>query len=298
MNFCVFWLFLLSTILRGAEGESEDGFLRLDTEVETTSVSDVPEERPSTPISERFTAPVLPKGALKLGLDVAYGVCEDFQIGLDMVNLALGVPLLRAKYLAYQNPSGHLFSIGLESAFLRKYLLQGWMKADRTFLKLEATVLKPRLVWTQIFSQSFSLHSMWAKGVGDIKFELSEEAKREYMEATPGETRTRSQLSERTLEVQSLFGLATDYLRISGEFTRASGHKVFLSSAIEKLELGGLRGISWKNLVSHHSIYDHLHFRLGVGLGLTSIFGTDLDGAPVDQTRVHPVAEAVFYVII
>src|SRR5690606_26063061 len=55
------------------------------------------------------------------------------------------------------------------------------------------------------------------------------------------ESGTRTSISQQSIQVQSIAGLAQERFQLSGEFARKSGNKVLVSSRIEQSQLEDLK---------------------------------------------------------
>lgn len=292
-----------------------------------------PKEAPGkTPLIEEFTAETLSSGLIKIGSDVEFGMTDRLMIGTDIVSLGLGASSLQIKYKINDGPR-HQFAFGLRSAYLsRETLLWGSFKDH--FDELEAKVLRPSLSWSHTVSSRLKIHSFWAKGFGTINASLSEKGRRRLWEAkNPGEdydardqetqepgpadepsssedepasdktnkereAGKRTSVSQQSIQVQSIAGLAQERFQLSGEFARKSGNKILVSSRIEQSQFEDLKSKFFRLTAAQHWIWSRFQMRLGVGVQYYVISGTDLDGEKIDEAGVGPASDIVFYWIL
>jgi hypothetical protein len=104
-----------------------------------------------------------------------------------------------------------------------------------------------------------------------------------------------SDISRRTLELQSLFGLSTDRFQITGEYIRTDGNKILFSTRIERMAMEKLKAISMTLTMAQQWINGSFQFRLGIGVQYLSLTGEDLDGEKVDEAGITPVPQVAFY---
>jgi hypothetical protein len=104
-----------------------------------------------------------------------------------------------------------------------------------------------------------------------------------------------SDISRRTLELQSLFGVSTDRFQITGEYIRNDGTKVLFSTRIERMAMEKLKANSLTLTAAQQWITGAFQFRLGIGVQYLSLTGRDLDGEEVDEAGITPVPQVAFY---
>jgi hypothetical protein len=290
------------------------------------------QEKPSNrKLIEEFTSETLPAGDIKIGSDLEFGLTDRIMIGADVVALAIGVSTLQAKYNI--NTGGkHQFALGIRTAYLRGNTLL-WGSVNDHFDELEARVIRPSLSWSHDVSPRLKIHTFWAKGFGTINAKLSEKGKRRLWEAKyPGEdyeTRNketlaptpaanadkegesnsdsenqekesgkRNSVSQQSIQVQSIAGLAQERFQLSGEFSRKNGNRVLVSSRIEQSQFEDLKSKFFRLTAAHHWIWAKFQMRLGVGVQYYVISGDDLDGEKIDEAGVGPASDIVFYWIL
>lgn len=290
---------------------------------------DLPSAEPRSDTSrsmliEEFTAETLRSGEIKIGSELEFGMSDRLMIGTDVVALGLGASSLQLKYKVNEGER-HQFALGLRTAYLtRETLLWGSFKTH--FDELEAKVARPSLSWSHTVSSRLKIHALWAKGFGTINASLSEKGKRRLWEAKhPGEdyeTRDqetqapisdngdtdtnskanqerapgkRNSVSQQSIQVQSIAGLAQERFQFSGEFARRNGNKVLVSSRIEQSQLEELKSKFFRVTAAHHWIWSSFQMRLGVGVQYYVINGHDLDGEKIDEAGIGPASDIVFY---
>ena len=275
-----------------------------------------------TSLVEVFTANTLNEGESKLGLELNYGLSDSWMIGTDTLSTLAGIPTFYTKYQISEF-SGHRFSMSLQGTWLTLDLLAPWSSAKSHYHKLSAKMLRPAFIWSYQVSPRLILHSYWTAGIGSIEAELTDYGKRKSWEQKhPGKDYDQrnnpqsnepdttenpstnqeqdkkeesSNLSRRTLELQSLFGLSTDRFQITGEIQREGGSKILITSMIEKMQLEDLKANSMRFTISQQWKNGNFHFRLGIGVMYLTITGTDLDQEKVDDHGVTPVSDISFY---
>lgn len=277
-----------------------------------------------TNLVEAFTANNLEPGEIQLGTEINYGLSKDLMIGTDTIGTFVGIPTLYTKYKVYENPK-HTLGFSAQAIWLQLDALVEWSRAKSHYKNLDAKLIRPGIVWTQHLSPRLKIHTYWTQGFGHIDAELSDEGRRKSWEQKhPGEEfedsdnqqepindsdeteistnenqekakEKTSNISRRTLELQSLFGLSTDRFQITGEITRKKGNKIILTSRIEKMHLEKLKANSIRFTIAQQWHHSSFHFRLGIGLMYLTITGTDLDLEKVDETGVLPVTDFSFY---
>lgn len=294
-----------------------------------TAQTTSPSQRSRHVLVEEFTAAVLAPGELKLGTDVDIGIHPNVMLGTDLVAGMLGATTLQSKFLLVDQAE-HQLALHLRLAFLSKKTLP-WSSINQHFDDLDARLLRPGIAWTQILSPRLRLHTFWAKGFGKIRARLSERGRRKLWEtkhpganyderniytqapssdpssaeediaidaSTANQERSASEdssFSARSIQVQSITGLAQDRFQLTGEFSRQNGNKVLVTSRIEQTTLEKLRSNSFRLTAAHQWIWDHLQMRLGVGLQYYVVSGRDLDNEQIDAGGVQPASDIGFY---
>src|SRR5690606_2044823 len=104
-----------------------------------------------------------------------------------------------------------------------------------------------------------------------------------------------SDLTTQSIQVQSLTGLAQDRFQITGEFSRANGNKILVTSRIEQTVLEELKTNFFRLTIAHQWIWTSFQMRLGVGTQYFVMTGRDLDGEKIDETGVQPASDISFY---
>jgi len=276
---------------------------------------------------EEFTAGVLAKGEIKVGTDLDFGIMNRVMIGTDIVSNMVGAPSFQAKVALWESSSTRL-SFGLRAAYLtKKTLLWGSMKDH--FEELDARAIRPSLSWDKKISDRLTLHTFYAVGVGNIRAKLSDIGRRKlwaqkHPDTTyPGDVspdggsassppigsadnvtssknqeaagRDESIITQRSAQVQSIAGLAQDRFQITGEFARRSGHRVLISSRIERAEVEDLLSRTFRLTIAQHWIWDPFQFRLGGGFQYLETSGFDLDGEQIDEAGWVPATDIAFY---
>lgn len=281
---------------------------------------------------EEFTAHTLESGELKVGSALELGLTSEFMIGTDLIAAAVGATTLSAQTTVLERGK-HKFALGLRGAYLSKKTLL-WGSVNEHFDKLEARVVRPSIAWTHTLSPRLQLHTFWAKGFGRIDAKLSEKGRRKLWEtkhpgadydernkdtqqptesteppaegdetAEDGEdsenqekaSSKKSSLTQQSIQVQSITGLAQERFQLTGEFTRASGNKVLVTSRIEQTEFEKLKSNFFRLTVAHQWIWSTFQMRLGVGAQYYVLSGRDLDDELIDESGVLPASDIAFY---
>ena len=275
---------------------------------------------------EEFTAATLEPGEVKIGTDLDYGVASDgrWMVGTDLVATALGVPSATVKWLAYNNGE-HEVAIGVRGAYLNKNTLfwQALGNIKDHYATLDARVVRPSVSWTNTLSPRLRLHTFWAKGLGKVSASLTEKGRRALWSTkhpgadydsrdpstqapTSSSTTATSQNQAKasasqdsptreTIQVQSIAGLAQERFQLTGEFKRASGNKVLITSRIEETRIEKLRAEFFRLTLAHQWIWPAFQMRLGVGAQYYVMSGQDLDGETADQAGWQPASDVAFY---
>ncbi len=118
------------------------------------------------------------------------------------------------------------------------------------------------------------------------------EADTENQEKASGK---KSSLTQQSIQVQSITGLAQERFQLTGEFTRASGNKVLVTSRIEQTEFEKLKSNFFRLTVAHQWIWSNFQMRLGVGAQYYVLSGRDLDDELIDESGVLPASDIAFY---
>ncbi len=278
--------------------------------------------RPTLPLVDDFTASTLAPGEVKIGTDVEFGLGGQSMLGTDIVAALFGVPSLKAKFLVHER-GRHAISLGLRIAYADRETML-WGSVRDQFSELRARRLKAGISWTNSLSPRLRIHTYWTQGFGTIKVALSPLGKRKLYEAKhpgssydernnpdageePGEdpeqprNQARATVNEtdsfaqRTLQVSSITGIMSDTFQITGEFDRAGGNKILISSRIEKLEIEELRANNFRVTAAQQWVWETFQFRIGLGVQYMVISGRDLDGESIDQAGVLPASDINFY---
>jgi len=291
-----------------------------------------PHENPRT-LVEEFTAGVLSHGEFKIGTDLDFGISSRVMIGTDIVSNLVGAPSIQTKIALWESSSTRI-AFGLRAAYLtKKTLFMGSMKDH--FDELDARAIRPSLHWDKKISDRLTLHTFWAVGIGRVHAKLSEKGRRKLWSqkhpdsSYPGDMsaddasnpgtppdgqqpigsadevdsgknqeaagREESIITERSAQVQSITGLAQDRFQITGEFTRRSGHRVLISSRIERAEIESLKTRTFRMTIAQHWIWNQFQFRLGGGFQYLETSGKDLDDEKVDEAGWAPATDIAFY---
>jgi len=270
---------------------------------------------------EDFTADTLAAGEFKIGADVQVGLTERFMIGTDAFATILGAPTIGLKAEIWQS-GAHRLSFGLRGAYLsRNTALWGHLKDN--FQALDARIVRPSLSWTRTLSPRLKIHTFFAKGLGKMHAVLSSEGQRQLWEtkhpgsdyehrdletnAPAGEsahntstnqahsTSQHSALAQKTIQVQSIAGLAQERFQLTGEFIRNSGNKILVTSDIEQNRLESLRSNFFRLTVGHQWIWTNFQMRMGLGPQYYVVTGTDLDAEVINQSGWTPASDISFY---
>ena len=101
-----------------------------------------------------------------------------------------------------------------------------------------------------------------------------------------------SSLTQQSIQVQSITGLARDRFQLTGEYTRNNGNKVLLTTRIEQMVIEQLKSNFFRLTVAHQWIWQSFQMRLGIGMQYFVLSGRDLDEEQIDEAGVQP---AFFY---
>ena len=88
-----------------------------------------------------------------------------------------------------------------------------------------------------------------------------------------------SSLTQQSIQVQSITGLAQERFQLTGEFTRRNGNKVLVTSRIEQTQFEDLTSNFFRLTAAHQWIWPSFQMRLGIGLQYYVMSGRDLDGS-------------------
>lgn len=272
---------------------------------------------------EEFTAQTLSEGEFKLGLDFEYGITNKLMASTDLTSAILGIPSMQGRFQVWGNAK-HLVALGVRAAFLDLDHVSHWAPVHDYFETLNANIVRPSFAWTNTFSNRLKLHTFWTIGLGKVNATLSEKGRRRIWDAKhpDGNYETRdiggsedinndsdtnistnlekkdensSNITRRTLELQSLFGLSTDKFQVTGEFVRDNGNKILLTTRIERMVLEDLRANSINMSIAQQWISNSFQFKLGIGFQYLAISGTDLDGEKVNEIGTNPIPDISFY---
>ncbi|MCX6110740.1 MAG: hypothetical protein NTZ90_14190 [Proteobacteria bacterium] len=270
---------------------------------------------------EDFTADTLAAGEFKIGADAQFGLTGRVMIGTDAIATVLGAPTLGLKVDVWDH-GAHRVALGLRGAYLsRNTALWGDLKEQ--FRALDARIVRPSVSWTRTLSPRLKLHTFFAKGLGKVHAVLSNEGQRQLWQAKhPGSdydhrdpatnapagasghdtstnqahsTSQRSALAQKTIQVQSIAGLAQERFQLTGEFSRSSGNKVLVTCDIEETRIEALKSNFFRLTVSHQWIWTNFQMRIGFGPQYYVVGGTDLDGEVINQSGWTPASDISFY---
>ncbi len=104
-----------------------------------------------------------------------------------------------------------------------------------------------------------------------------------------------SDVTAQSLQVQSITGLAQDRFQLTGEFNRASGNKILITTRIEQTEIEDLKSSGFRITAAHQWIWPTFQLRIGAGLQYFVISGRDLDGEQIDEADWQPASDLGFY---
>jgi hypothetical protein len=270
---------------------------------------------------EEFTALTLSAGELKIGTELEYGLSDRFMVGFDMLSTLVGAPTFQAKYFALER-GPHRFALGMRAAFIDRDTIL-WGSAKDHFDELEARYFRPALAWTNQFSPRLRIHTYLAQGFGSFNARLSPEGRKKLWEAKhPGgdyETRNTNtepggldpddptadqaqrttnrndSYAQRSLQVSSVTGIMADSFQMTGEFNRITGHKILITTRIERMELERLKANGIRLTAAQQWVWEHFQMRLGIGLQYVVISGRDLDGERIDEAGLLPASDIRFY---
>jgi hypothetical protein len=127
---------------------------------------------------------------------------------------------------------------------------------------------------------------------GKTEEETDMTATKENQEKVASET---SSLTSQSLQVQSVSGLSQERFQLTGEFSRANGNKVLVTSRIERNDIEELRSNFFRLTIAHQWIWPQFQSRLGMGLQYFVLTGRDLDGELIDTAGVQPASDISFY---
>ncbi len=278
---------------------------------------------------EEFTASTLQAGETKIGTDLEVGLTAKVMLGTDLISTAVGAPTIAAKALVYSG-SENQFALGLRAAYLSKSTFL-WGSVNEHFDELDARIVRPSVSWTNTLSPRLKLHTFWAKGFGTVHAKLSEKGERKLWETKhPGadyesrnkktkaptdkttttpddgtatdtkdnqerDTAEQSSLTQQSIQVQSITGLAQERFQLTGEFVRTNGNKVLVTSRIEQSRFEELKASFFRLTTAHQWVWSSFQMRLGVGLQYFVMTGKDLDGEKIDAAGVQPASDISFY---
>lgn len=281
---------------------------------------------------EEFTAGTLDAGETKLGTDFEVGLTRDLMLGTDLISTAVGAPTVAGKVRVWSNGE-HQIALGVRAAYLSKNTLL-WGSVNEHFRELDARIIRPSVSWTNTLSPRLKLHTFWAKGFGKVHAELSDKGERKLWETkhpgadyesrnqktkapttttsetdpsapTGGETSTKdnqerdateqSSLTQQSIQVQSITGLAQERFQMTGEFVRANGNKVLVTARTEQSRFEQLRSSFFRLTTAHQWVWSSFQMRLGIGLQYFVMSGKDLDGEQIDAAGVQPASDISFY---
>jgi hypothetical protein len=269
---------------------------------------------------EDFSAFSLSHGEFKIGTELEYGISARLMAGFDLLSTLVGAPTFQAKY-AFLERGTHRFALGLRAAYIKRETIL-WGDVNDHFQELSAQYFRPALAWTNEFSPRLRVHTYLAQGFGKFHAKLSPEGKRKLWEAKhPGgdysrrdtqaeggldpessntnqEQKTANRndsYAQRTLQVSSVTGIMADSFQMTGEFSRAAGHKILLTTRIERMELEDLKANSLRLTAAQQWIWENFQMRLGIGMQYVVVTGRDLDRELIDEAGFLPASDIKFY---
>jgi hypothetical protein len=269
---------------------------------------------------EDFTALNLSHGEFKIGTELEYGINDRLMAGFDLLSTLVGAPTFQAKY-AFMERGTHRLALGLRAAYIKRETIL-WGDVNDHFQELNAQYFRPALAWTNEFSPRLRVHTYLAQGFGSFHAKLSPEGKRKLWEAKhPGgdysrrdteveggldpessntnlEQKTANRndsYAQRTLQVSSVTGIMADNFQMTGEFSRAAGHKILLTTRIERMELEDLKANSIRLTAAQQWIWENFQMRLGIGMQYVVVTGRDLDRELIDEAGFLPASDIKFY---
>jgi hypothetical protein len=232
--------------------------------------------------------------------------------------MAIGAPNFSIKSFVWSNEK-HALSAGIQLSYLdRKTVLWGSMREH--FDELSIRAIKPVFSYTRRVSPRLRIHSSFSVPYAKIEAELSEEGKRRLFESKypdgnyetgdkDGDEDSENDMSgnraiaknqsgsyaQRTQQVSSLAGIASEIFQITGEIKRDNGNKVLVTSRIEQTEIKDLKANTFRFTLAQQWIWEHFRFRLGLGLQYLVLSGEDMDGEKLDEAAVLPASDINFY---
>lgn len=272
--------------------------------------------KPEHSLVEFFTSDTLRSGEWMLGTIANYGITDNLMVGFDIVSSAIGAPNFNIKSFVWSNEK-HSVSAGLQLSYLdRKTVLWGSMREH--FDELSVRAIKPSVSYTRRVSPRLRIHSSYSVPFAKIEAELSEEGKRKLFEAkypngnfetgekgkeessTSGNQAAKANdqsgtYAQRTLQVSSITGIASDIFQITGEILRDNGNIVLVTSRIEQTQIKKLKADTFRLTLAQQWVWDHFRFRLGLGLQYLVLSGDDLDGEKLNEAGVLPASDINFY---
>ncbi len=104
-----------------------------------------------------------------------------------------------------------------------------------------------------------------------------------------------SSLTQQSIQVQSITGLAQERFQLTGEYSRANGNKVLMTTRIEQTAFEQLKSNFFRLTVAHQWVWSSFQMRVGIGMQYFVMSGKDLDGEKIDQAGVQPASDVGFY---
>jgi hypothetical protein len=267
-----------------------------------------------SPIVEDWSAETLPARQLTLGTSTEFGITDDLQAGIDPISLLVGVRVLHAKWrLPFD--AGDTWAMGLRYVWLNRNLLISDSLKER-FQTLDGHFLRPSLAWTTGIHQQLKIHTIWATGIGRIQASLSEDGRRQYWKtkhepqpypessgatarvATPIESDTswnEAIFARQMMQLQSIAGMTEDRFQMTGDWVRSDGHRILLSTRLERTKLEDLEAFNARVTISPVWMLDQFQLRIGGGPLYAMVKGTDLDGEKINTAGWMPAGDFAMY---
>lgn len=284
---------------------------------------------------EEFTAESLEAGEIKIGTDLEAGLGGGVMIGTDVIALAVGATTLQGKVKVWESGEHRVALGVRAAYLSKKTLLWGSVnehfdELDARIVRPSVAwtnVLSPRLKLHTFWAKGFGKiraklsekgrRKLWETKHPGADYEQRDETTQEPKAApSPDETpddgtdepapsttsnqekdaeAKKSALTSQSVQVQSITGLAQERFQLTGEFDRAGGNKVLVTSRIEQTEFEKLKSNFFRLTVAHQWIWSTFQMRLGVGAQYYVLSGYDLDDEKIDEAGMQPASDIGFY---
>ncbi len=284
---------------------------------------------------EEFTAHTLQSGEIKIGTALELGLTNEFMIGTDLIAAAVGATTLSAQMTTLERGRHKFALGIRGAYLSKKTLLWGSVNEHFDKLEARVVrpslawthTLSPRLQLHTFWAKGFGRIDAELSEKGRRKLWETKHPGSNYEDrnkdtqqpnddpaeqpAEPGGTDDgqtdadtenqekasgkKSSLTQQSIQVQSITGLAQERFQLTGEFTRASGNKVLVTSRIEQTEFEKLKSNFFRLTVAHQWIWSNFQMRLGVGAQYYVLSGRDLDDELIDESGVLPASDIAFY---